>query len=84
MDWMLRLRAYGKKIRGDTNAAGVIQWVGDIIMYGYVQYSMPELRSMIHALVETTRTELHRDLLLLNVDESGQLADGATPLPVIE
>ncbi|KAI9881994.1 MAG: hypothetical protein M1823_006286, partial [Watsoniomyces obsoletus] len=84
IDWVLRLRAYGKKIRGDTNAAGVVQWVGDTIMYGYVQYSMPQLRSMVHGLVETTRKELHRELLLLDVDETGQLADGATTLPAIE
>ena len=83
-DWMLRLRAYGKKIRGDTNAAGVVQWVGDTILYGYVQYSMPQLRSMIHSLVETARVELHRELLLLDVDDYGQLADGATPLPAVE
>lgn len=84
IDWMLRLRAYGKKIRGDTNAGGAVQWVGDTIMYGYVQYSMPQLRSMVHGLVETTRMELHRDLLLLDVDGGGQLANGATLLPMIE
>ncbi|KAF1923105.1 uncharacterized protein M421DRAFT_13137, partial [Didymella exigua CBS 183.55] len=84
IDWVLRLRAYGKKIRGDTNAAGVVQWVEDTIMYGYVQYSMPQLRSMVHGLVDTTRMELRRDLLLLDVDELGQPADGATLLPAIE
>jgi superfamily II DNA helicase RecQ len=84
IDWVLRLRAYGKKIRAETNAAGVVQWAGDTIMYGYVQYSMPQLRSMIHGLVETTRTELHQDLLLLDVDESGQRAASATLLPPIE
>lgn len=52
-------------------------------MYGYVQYSMPQLRSMVHRLVETTRKELHRELLLV-VDESGRLADDATTLPAIE
>jgi superfamily II DNA or RNA helicase len=84
IDWMLRLRAYGKKIRGDTNAAGVVQWVGDTIMHGYVQYSMPQLRSMIHSLVDTARLELYRELLLLDVDGYGQLADNATPLPAVE
>ncbi|KAF1925611.1 uncharacterized protein M421DRAFT_37392, partial [Didymella exigua CBS 183.55] len=84
MDWVLRLRAYGKKIRGEVTAEGTVQWVGDTILHGYTQYSMPALRSMIHGLVETTRRELERDLLLLDVDELGQLAEGATLLPTIE
>ena len=45
---------------------------------------MPQLRSIVHGLVETTQMELRRDLLLLNVDELGQPADSATPLPAIE
>jgi hypothetical protein len=36
---------------------------------------------MIDGLEEMTREELDRDLLLLDVDEHGQLAQGATPLP---
>lgn len=42
---------------------------------------MPSLRSMIDGLEEMTREELGRDLLLLDVDEHGQLAQRATTLP---
>ncbi|KAK4182230.1 hypothetical protein QBC35DRAFT_510368 [Podospora australis] len=37
MDSILRLRAYGKAIRGNTNADGVVDWHGDELLYGHVQ-----------------------------------------------
>ena len=83
IDWVLRLRTYGRRIASDTNAEGVVQWVGDTLLFGHTQFSMSGLRSMIHGLLETTRQELQRDLLLLDVDTHGQLLDGATPLPAI-
>ena len=84
MDWLLRLRTYGMKIRFTTNADGVVEWVGDTLLYGHIKFSMAGLRSMIHGLVETTRMELRKELLLLDVDEDGRVADGATQVPVIE
>jgi superfamily II DNA helicase RecQ len=84
MDWVLRLRAYGKGANKETNAVGHVLWVGDEILYGYVRYSMPQLRSMIHGLVASTRAELQRDLLLLDVDASGDPVEGATVLPAVE
>ena len=84
IDWLLRLRTYGMKIRFNTNADGVIEWTGDRLLYGHIQFTMPGLRSMIHGLVETARMELQKDLLVLDIDEEGQLMDGATPLPLIE
>lgn len=45
---------------------------------------MPGLRSMIHGLVETTRFELQKQLMLLDINEDGRLAEGATPLPAID
>ncbi|KAG9191444.1 hypothetical protein G6011_09532 [Alternaria panax] len=83
MDWLLRLRTYGMKIRFNTNADGVIEWVGDTLLYGHIRFTMPGLRSMIHGLVETARFELQKRLLLLDIDEDGRLAEGATPLPTI-
>lgn len=71
IDWVLRLRAFSKKIRSDVTLEGVVQWQGDTILYGYTQYSMPALRSMIYGLVETTQRALERDLLLLDVNERG-------------
>ena len=84
IDWLLRLRTYGIKTRFNTNADGVIQWVGDILSYSYIKFSMAGLRSMIHGLVETTRMELRKELLLLDVNEDGQVANRATNLPGIK
>jgi superfamily II DNA helicase RecQ len=84
MDWVLRLRAYGKGANKGTNSAGHVLWVGDEILYGYVRYSMSQLRSMIHGLVEATRMEVRRELLLLEVDDAGDAVEGATPLPTVD
>lgn len=84
IDWLLRLRTYGMKIRFNTNADGVIEWTGDMLLYGHIRFTMPGLRSMIHGLVETARMELHKNLLVLDVDKDGQIINGATPLPPIE
>lgn len=68
----------------DTNADGVGYWIGDTLVLGYSQFSMSQLRSMIHGLVQTTRIELLKGLLLLSVDDEGQIKDGTTPLPPID
>lgn len=83
MDWVLRLRAYGKGANQGTNSAGHVLWVGDEILYGYVRYTMPQLRSMIHGLVQATRMELRRELLLLELDDAGDAVEGATLLPTV-
>jgi hypothetical protein len=36
MDSILRLRAFGFKIWFTTNAEGVIDWVGDTLLYGNI------------------------------------------------
>jgi superfamily II DNA helicase RecQ len=84
MEWVLRLRAYGKAANKETNSVGHVQWVGDTILYGYVRYSMSQLRSMIHGLVESTRIELRRELLLLEMDQASNPIEGATRLPAVE
>ena len=84
MDWLLRLRTYRIKTRFNTNADGVIQWVGDILSYGYIKFSMAGLRLIIYGLVEITRMELRKELLLLDVDEDGQIANRAINLPGIK
>jgi superfamily II DNA/RNA helicase len=83
MDWVLRLRAYGKGANQGTNSAGHVLWVEEEILYGYVRYSMPQLRSMIHGLVQATRMKLRRELLLLEVDDAGDAVEGATILPTV-
>ena len=67
----MRLRTYGLKVRFSSNADGVIEWMDDTLLYGHIKFSIPDLRSMVHGLVETTRIKLQRDLLLLEVDEEG-------------
>jgi hypothetical protein len=36
---------------------------------------MPQLRSIVYGLVETTRRELQQDLLLLNIDNKGNVTE---------
>jgi hypothetical protein len=95
---VLRLRAYGKAVNKYTNSVGHVQWVEDTTLYGYVRYSMLQLRSMIHGLVESTRMELRREhglvestrmelrreLLLFEMDQAGNYMEGATRLPAVE
>jgi len=84
MDFILRLRAYGLKIRYNVTEDGVIDWVGDKVLYGHTSFSMAELRSTVHGLVEATRGELHKKLLLLDVNgEEILTAEGLAQLPPI-
>ena len=84
MDSLQRLKAYGMKIRFTTNAEGVIEWVDDTLLYGNIQFSMPQLRSMVHGLVETTRRELRQDLLLLDMDDEGNVTEDSAQVPGID
>ncbi|KAK4220455.1 hypothetical protein QBC38DRAFT_527612, partial [Podospora fimiseda] len=68
MGSILRLRAYGKAIRANTNADGVVDWHGDELLYGHVQFSMASLRMMVHGLLHSTRAQLRQDVLLLETD----------------
>ncbi|KAJ1673709.1 hypothetical protein EV182_004712, partial [Spiromyces aspiralis] len=80
MDSVLRLRAYGKAIRANTNADGVVDWHGDELLIGRVQFGMASLRAMIHGLLHMARAQLRRAVLLLDVDEDGEpAAAAATP-----
>ncbi|KAH5737485.1 hypothetical protein HBI18_067960 [Parastagonospora nodorum] len=84
MDTILRLRAFGFKVRFTTNAEGVIDWVGDTLLYGNIQFSMAQLRSMIHGTITSTRQQMLKDLMLLQVDSEGAIAATETPCPVID
>src|SRR5690348_13161155 len=78
MDSILRLRAYGKAIRANTNADGVVDWHGDELLLGHVQFSMASLRAMIHGSLHAARAQLRRAVLLLDVDEEGEPVAGPT------
>jgi hypothetical protein len=82
MDSVLRLRAYGKAIRANTNADGVVDWHGDELLLGHVQFSMASLRAMMHGLLHSARAQLRRSVLLLDVDEEGEAAGGTTAATV--
>src|SRR4029434_3036764 len=58
MDSILRLRAYGKAIRANTNADGIVDWHGDELLYGHVQFSMGSIRAMVHGLWHEARAQV--------------------------
>ena len=82
IDAIQRLKAYGMKIRYTTAAEGVVDWIGDTLLYGNIQFSMPQLRSMIHGLVAQARRELVEGLMMLPMDKEGGVT-GDTALPSI-
>jgi hypothetical protein len=84
MDSILRLRAFGFKIRFTTNAEGVIDWVGDTLLYGNIQFSMPQLRSMIHGMIASARQHILANLMLLQIDNEGSVARDTTAYPTID
>jgi superfamily II DNA helicase RecQ len=84
MNFVLQLRAYGMRMHMDMNADGVGYWIGDQLVLGYSQFTMAQLRSMIHGLVQMARIQLLRELLLLSVDEEGRIGEGTTPLPPVD
>jgi hypothetical protein len=84
MDAILRLRAFGFKIRFTTNADGVVDWIGDTLLYGHIQFSMPQVRSMVHGMIASARQHVLGELMLLQVDSEGAVVEGTTPLPTID
>ncbi|KAI1676246.1 Superfamily II DNA helicase [Pyrenophora tritici-repentis] len=83
MDAILRLRAFGFKIRYTTNAEGVVDWVGDTLLYGQIQFSMAQLRTMVHGMIASTRQDMLKQLLLLQLDSEGDVVPETTPCPAI-
>ncbi|KAJ1679990.1 hypothetical protein EV182_000911 [Spiromyces aspiralis] len=79
MDLVLRLRAYGKAVQANTNADGVIDWHGDKLLIGRVQFGMASLQAMIHRLLHVAWAQLRWAVLLLDVDEDGEPVVVATP-----
>jgi hypothetical protein len=78
MDSILRLRAFRFKIRFTTNAEGVINWLGDTLLYGNIQFSMPQLRSMIYSMIASARQHILANLMLLQIDSEGLIAKDTT------
>lgn len=60
------------KIRFDTPAAGLIAWKGNNeIVADPIHFTMDLLRSAIHGLVESVRSNLMREMLCLQVHQDG-------------
>lgn len=86
MDSILRLRAYGRAIRANTNADGVVDWHGDELLYGHVQFTMGSLRTMVHGLLHSARMQLRQEILLVGedgLDPDGEV-DATAGLPSIQ
>ncbi|KAH8710234.1 hypothetical protein GQ44DRAFT_813477 [Phaeosphaeriaceae sp. PMI808] len=45
---------------------------------------MPQLRSMIHGMIASARQQILKELMLLQVDGKGVVAENTTALPVID
>jgi hypothetical protein len=59
---------YGMKIRYTTNADGQVGWTGadhDIIVVRKVQFSIGQIRTVVHGLLATTRKRLAEELMML-------------------
>ena len=84
MDFFYHTRTLGRSICMNTASEGRVSWHHDEVQYGSTRFTMSKLRGMIHGLVEKTRTRLHRDLLLLNLDQHGRVQKGSTPLPALD
>ena len=70
MNWALKLRAYGKKIRDTTTALGHIIWSddGEELSYKGLELTMTGLRRFIFNQVNIIQSQLH-ELLLVNPEE---------------
>ena len=62
MQWVFDRRAYGMKIHYTSTAEGNVDWVGNSIRYKQIEFSMDQLRSMVHGLVYETYRALERVL----------------------
>ena len=84
MDSILHLRTYGLTIRYDTTEAGQVDWHGERVLFGDIEFTMSALRGMAFGMIEECRRLLFRGLLLLDVDRHGELTkQGKATVPAI-
>ncbi|KID81817.1 RecQ helicase TLH3 [Metarhizium guizhouense ARSEF 977] len=55
MDWMLETRTYGMKIWFTTTAGGVINWIGDQVIFRRIRFTIAELSGFMHAVLQEAR-----------------------------
>jgi superfamily II DNA helicase RecQ len=79
MDWMLDTRTYGLHIRYSTPAEGTVSWKGETILYQEIQFTMEQIRGMVHGLVAEARQGLITELLMLELDPYGEVKGQRLP-----
>lgn len=90
MDWLIKLRTYGLHIQYTTPIAGQVYWVGDVLHYRSLRFSMDSLREFVRGVIADMRRILFEHLLLVgdgtkrgaDSDDWEELA--ATTLPRID
>ena len=86
MNWILKIRSYGCKVRDNTTALGHIIWTddGEHLSYKNFELSMTALRWFMRDQVELAQKQLH-DLLLLPPDRDAESrADTVPPVRLRE
>src|SRR5271168_4143325 len=70
MQWIFKSRLHRFKIRYTTIAEGCIQWIEDDVLYQQLWFSMTQVRSMVHGLVDEARKELFTKLMMVDVQKT--------------
>jgi superfamily II DNA/RNA helicase len=80
IDWIYRTLAYGRAVGRETGPENHVVWSRDkqTITYGTITISMDDLRSVVHALLQQTRSDLWR-LFLFDPDSYTE----RPPIPAI-
>jgi hypothetical protein len=63
------------KIRYNTTAKGVLEWIGNRVGYQGIHFNMEQLQGMVHGLVEETRRDL-MELLMIKMNAEGKVEEG--------
>jgi RecQ family ATP-dependent DNA helicase len=82
MNWALQLRLLGRKIKNMTTEQGHVDWIevddcrmNDHIIFKDVELEMPKFRQGLQDLIEETRQDMLKKLLLLKDEELPPLID---------
>lgn len=81
MNRMLHMRTYAYARAKGRTTAGRVAWDRDRLLIDQQSFTLADLQSMAKGLCETVRLQLLRDVLLLDIDEKGDVRPGTTPLP---
>lgn len=65
MDWLIKLRTFGLRIQYTTPIDGQVYWVGDVLHYQSIRFSMDALRGFVRGIVAEMRQLLFEHLLFV-------------------